>query len=357
MVPHGHEALPAPISCARPNARGEFLFYPGRGGPRMDRPGISAELVRRHIEAAHFAEVNTYFHIDRMAHYIHGLLAELRASPLPRVIAVVHAHNACCGREPPDGRRRRGGCRPFQGGHYRLPGEAHDIVEQTPVSASGEIHLGAGQRRLSTGALAWRVGKPYRHNAGHNAGIIYHEYSHHVCRHTADFRSNGQRSSDVQSNRKVSMDEGTCDYWAGVMLGTPHIWAWHRRHDAESVHRRSLASSQTMADYQRGDDADPHINGTIWAAALWEFRTRLETARVDGGRVADLIVLQGLLLIGRIYRAQRPQTNKVRSRFRTGLQKLLEADRLLTGGAWQQVLLDTFNARGIYINKSARVRP
>jgi hypothetical protein len=323
----------------------------------MDRQGVSAERVRRHVEASHFAEVNTYFHVDRIAHYIHELLGELRGAPLPRVVAVVHAHNACSGDSPPDGVPRRGGWRPFQGGHYRLPGPDHDLAEPPTLSAAGEIHLGAGQRNLTTGALARRIGKPYRHNAGHNAGTIYHEYGHHVHRHTADFRCNGQRPADAQSNRKVSMDEGTSDYWAGVLLNSPHIWAWHRRHDAQQVHPRSLTSANTMCDYQRGDRADPHVNGTIWAAALWDFRSRLRLARADGGRVADLIVLQGLLLVGRIDRGDRPRTCKARSRFRTGLSMLVEADRLVAGGAWRPLLLDAFNRRGIVLPITTEVQP
>jgi hypothetical protein len=152
------------------------------------------------------------------------------------------------------------------------------------------------------------------------------------------------------------MDEGTCDYWTGVMLGTPHIWAWHRRHDADCVHRRSLTSSRTMADYDRGMEADPHVNGTIWGAALWDFRTRLEATEPQGGRLADLIVMQALLLIGRIHEVDRPQTCRVRSRFRTGLRALLEAELLLTDGRRQQLILDSFNARGISTRRIRRSR-
>jgi hypothetical protein len=348
------------IENASPDANGDFLFRPGRGGARMDRADIPEAQLDRYVEAAHFAEVNTYFHLDRIAHYIHGLLGEIGAGPLPRVIAVTSAHNGClCGKEIVDGKLRKGGLRPMQGGHYRLPGMDHDVVECEPLAATGEIHLGSGQRRLVTGALAQRVGKSYRHNTGHNAGTIYHEYGHHVHRHTADFRANNLRPPVEQSNRKVSMDEGTCDYWAAAMLDTPHIWAWHRRHDEVSLHRRSLTSLVTMADYDYSEHADPHVNGTIWAAGLWAFRSCLQAANLDGtdgGRLADKIVLQALVLIGRIHKEDRPSTCRARSRFRTGLRKLLEADHLITGGRWQQTLLDVFNARGITTQRRSEVR-
>lgn len=357
-VPTGDGAGCRRMGNAVPDAGGDFLFRPGRGGARMDRADIPEARVERYEEAAHFAEVNTYFHLDRIAHYIYGLLGEMGAVPVPRVIAVTSAHNGCFnGTGVIDGQKRKGGWRPMQGGHYRLPGMDHTIVEHEPLAVTGEIHLGSGQRRLETGALAQRAGKSYRHNTGHNAGTIYHEYGHHIHRHTADFRANDLRPPDQQSNRKVSMDEGTSDYWAAVMLDSAHIWAWHRRHDEVSAHRRSLTSPITMADYDHSEDADPHVNGTIWAASLWDFREKMRAAGADAGaRLADKIVLQALVLIGRIHKEDRPTTCRVRSRFRTGLRRLLEADHLVTGGRWQQTLLDVFNARGITTQRPSEVR-
>jgi hypothetical protein len=343
------------VPCAVADAQGDFLYMPGRGGARMDRCTVSRRRVELHVEASHFAEVNTYYHLDRIAHYINGLLTELKAPSLPRVVAVVHAHNGCCHASPADGKARPGGLRPFQGGHYRLPSSSYDVPELSTLSPTGEIHLGSGQRRLKCGALAQRVGKPYRHNAGHNAGIIYHEFGHHINCHTADFRANALRDSLKQSNRKVSMDEGTSDYWSAVMLGTPHIWSWHRRHDAGSIHRRSLATTATMSDYDHSPDADPHRNGTIWAGALWDLRCHAAATQADGAHLADKIVLQSLLLIGQLHKAERNQTCRARSRFRTGLRKLLLADQLVTGGQFQQVILNVFNARGIHTWRSREV--
>jgi hypothetical protein len=117
---------------------------------------------------------------------------------------------------------------------------------------------------MEFGALAQAAGGAYRHNASHNAGTLYHEYGHHIHRHTADFRANAWRAPECQSNRKIATDEGTCDYWAATMLETPHIWAWHHRHDGVVTHRRRLVARKTMADYDPSPEADPHINGTIW---------------------------------------------------------------------------------------------
>src|SRR5207302_637030 len=83
-----------------------------------------------------------------------------------------------------DPRRDRGV--PFQGGRYRLPSHRYtDAWEYTPVSPDGEIHLGPGRSALQFGALVEAAGGPYQHNASHNGAILYHEYGHHINRHTA----------------------------------------------------------------------------------------------------------------------------------------------------------------------------
>jgi len=169
-----------------------FLFEPSRGGGRMDKVGLAEPDFRwRYIQASRFGEVNTYFHLDRIATYIHELLGELGCAPLPRVTAVVTAHSAATEQDGiRDGVRGREHWLPFQGGHYRLPSRRYDLPEGNPIASAGEIHIGPGWQSLKHGALVEAAGGRYRHNASHNAGIIYHEYGHHIVRHTADFRAN-----------------------------------------------------------------------------------------------------------------------------------------------------------------------
>jgi hypothetical protein len=359
-----------PIGDARPNEEGDFFFEPGRGGGRLDKvvclgassspeeflesgvPFPEPEFRWRYIQASRFGEVNTYFHLDLIAAYVDDLLRELGAPPLPRVIAVVNAHHAVTERDGiRDGVWRDNHWLPFQGGHYRLPSTRYDLCEYTPVSPDGEIHLGPGRNLLQYGALVEAAGGPYRANASHNATIIYHEYGHHLTRHTADFRANALRPLDRQNNRKAAIDEGTCDYWTATMLGTPHIWAWHLRHDDEVIHPRSLTSHKTMADYQTSPKADPHANGTIWAAALWDLRTRLGRIEPDGVRRTDLILLQALLLLRRLAdQTGEPSATgvrRLRKSYAAGLAALLEANELLNSGRHREVILASFYRRGI----------
>src|SRR5215468_2597247 len=270
------------------------------------------------------------------------------AASLPRVIAVVNAH--CGAVEVSPGVRdgvptKTGGWRPFKGGHYRLPARKFGMPEYEMVSPDGEIHLGPGWRFVRHGALA-EVGGRYRANASHNAGIIYHEYGHHISRHTADFAVNRSCLPDQQKNRKTGLDEAVSDYWAAAMLGTPHIWSWHQRHDEHVVHVRSLASRMTMADLDEWRGADAHSNGTIFAAALWHLRQEL-VAQMEPARNADLLVLRMLLKLGTMHGQTRRATIELRSDYATALNCLLRADEDLHNGRHRGIIQATFGARGI----------
>jgi hypothetical protein len=347
------EAVPTGVGDAQPDDREQLIFESGRGGGRIDKVRLAeAGLLARYIQASRFGEVNTYHHVDRIASHVDALLREIGAASLPPVVAVVNAHHAAVdpdgardGRRCPDGRWV-----PFQGGHYRLPGRVLQMREHQGLSPDGEIHLGPGQKLTSQGALARFVGGPYRANASHNPAIIYHEYGHHITRHTADFRANRRRAPERQNNLKTALDEGTADYFAAAMLGTPHIWFFHQRDDELSPHRRCLLSNRTMAHYVRGRTGDPHANGTIWATTLWELRGRVE-ARASppaGGNAVDRLVLHALLLIGQIDDAATPGVCAARRSFRRAGLALLEADRVLYRGALRDTIASTLAARQIH---------
>ena len=344
------------LGDAEPDEGGDFIFAPGRGGGRMDKVPLAKPARRaRYLQAARFGEVNTYFHVDRIAEYVDELLQKLGERSLPRVLAFVNAHHGATEHEGVrDGVRGdvSGKCMPFQGGHYRLPTvRPFRIAGCKPVSSAGEIHFGPGRRLARHGALAEHAGRPYRRNASHNAGIVYHEYGHHVTRHTADFRANHLRAPHRQINKKTALDEGSCDYWTAAMLDSPHIWAWHCRHDRMHIHPRSLVSEVTMADFDERPNADAHENGTIWAVCLWDVRCALGAMESGGARRADLLVLETLLLLGRLqdhrYAPTVSGTRRLREGFDTALRVLLEADARLFRSAHQEVILAAFERRGI----------
>lgn len=298
----------APIPDAYPNADMHYLYPPRRGGvspARNEQDG--GHRFERIIDAARFGQVNAYYHAARMADYVHSLLEELGASPLPRVRILTSAHS---GYDPMAGAFHPESV--LAGGHYRMRNDRYyDPPENHTVATSGEIHLGPGRYFLkwgissldSQGRTRRLDGKPYLHQPSHNPAIICHEYAHHVVRHTADFRCNDQRRSDRQSNAKSWLDEGTCDYFTAVIVGRSAFFAWQRAGLPTTHPRcRNLEPGRTFDEFDRRPNADPHYNGTIWATFLWQLRRTLIEEFGWLGRSVDKMVLEMLLQLGKIGR-------------------------------------------------------
>ncbi|HEY2706236.1 MAG TPA: hypothetical protein VGL20_21345 [Candidatus Dormibacteraeota bacterium] len=299
--------------------RADLRFDPRRGG------GPTATPEHRR-DALAFGVVNTAHHLSRAL----ARATELLGRPLPPLVAVVGAHAA---RHPGWG-----------GGHYRLPAESYSTLpEEEPPVATGEIHLGAG------GRLVPLDGRAYLHTASHDPAIVYHEFGHHLVHHTADLRCNRRRAAGAQTNRRIPLDEGTCDYIAAILMGTPDIYGWHRAGvPSYSARRRRLDAPRTMAHFVGGHLSDPHADGAIWSAALWAARCELERGGVDPGRF-DAVVLRSLERIGRsgddlpVEVAQRR-----RRRFATALEAILAEDEA-GGGDLATVVETVFAARGIEV--------
>jgi hypothetical protein len=166
----------------------------------------------------------------------------------------------------------------------------------------------------------------------------------------ADLRANRMRPVERQSNRKIHLDEGTCDYWTAVMLGRPDIFDAHRRGlGAEHPRNRSLAGARSGRDFDGGRNADPHYNGTLWAALLWDLRQSWSSDD-PSGRGADRLVLAALAVLGRIGaagrgRALRSIAIRQKRELRHGIAALLEADHELHGGRQRDRILRTAAGR------------
>jgi hypothetical protein len=212
------------------------------------------------------------------------------------------------------------GMRRWGGGHYRLPSTTYsELPEDSTVDPTGEVHLGSGRTYVE------HDGAPYLHAPGHNPAIVSHEVAHHVCRHTADFRLNRLRPPEQQTNRRTAVEEGTCDYLAAVMLGHPDIYGWHRRQiPVTDPRRRCLSAPWTMADFRGGHDADPHTDGTIWACALWEARSRAAETGHPAAAV-NAMLLRGLTRLGtQCIDDRSPEIRRSRRYFGTLLTAMLE---------------------------------
>ncbi len=258
------------------------------------------------LRARAFGVVNVAFHAQRALRTANNLLGR----PLPRLLVRIGMHE----------QSRRWG-----GGHYRVAARQFDPAEPVEVEASGEVHLGGGSVYL-----AGVSGEPYWNAPAHNLAIVYHEVGHHICRHTADFRLNHLRPALHQTNKKVAIDEGTCDLLTAIMLDEPDIYGWHRVGlPATDQRRRMLDPRWTMAHFH-GGTADPHADGTLWASACWSARS----AVIGGGHGPDRfdrMLLRGMELSARLSGTKLSEQALRRRRYFAGmLEAMLLADPDLT---------------------------
>ncbi|HEY2202863.1 MAG TPA: hypothetical protein VGH99_00090 [Pseudonocardia sp.] len=271
VVSRGPAELVLPEATVR-DERGLELLDPGDDGDILVDPANGGGPVggaERDRDARLFGLTNVAFHAQRA---LRGA-ADLLGHPLPPLLLRIGTH---------DSPRRWGG------GHYRVSARSYDPPEAGAVSASGEVHLGGG-----SGFIAVPGGEPYFGAPAHNLAIINHEIGHHVCRHTADFRLNRLRPVEQQTNKKIPLDEGSCDVFTAIMLGRADIYGWHRAGIPEWDRRRRLLSPQwTMAGFE-GGPSDPHADGTIWASACWSARERVAAAGHEPGRF-DRMLFRGL---------------------------------------------------------------
>ena len=281
------------VDLLDPADTGDILVDPcAGGGPLGD-----IDSDRR---ARIFGLTNTAYNAQRALRRA----AELLGHPLPHLLIRVGLH------ESP---RRWGG------GHYRVKARTYDPPETGHALASGEIHLGGGGSYIPAPG-----GVPYFNAPSHNLAIIYHETGHHVCRHTADFRLNRLRPADEQTNKKIALDEGSCDYFTAILLDSPDIYGWHRSSVPEwDRRRRSLHAGWSMASFQ-GGMSDPHADGTVWGSACWTARQRVIEAGYDRERF-DRMVLRGLELSYSLAQRDEPGMSKQALKLRRYVSRLLEA--------------------------------
>ncbi len=283
---------------------GTLCFDPAKGGARARENRRARGAFNAIVaEANRFGMVNAYAHADRAMQWANRLLDAVGAPPLPPLGVVVGAHSGSRlpGYAHGDGDLRTGELRPLSGGHYRLSQRTTIVPEPVAVAPTGEIHLGPSRYRKPF--AGWTS---YLRNAAHNPAIVYHEFGHHLCRHTADFRVNARRRPDAQRNGKTGVEEGICDYVAAVLLGTARPYGWYR---ADRGRRRDLHALRSAAEIV--DPTDAHHAGAAWAPALWRCRERLVDERLlDTPGDHDRVVVATLLRVGRIGTASRGRAGR-----------------------------------------------
>jgi hypothetical protein len=298
---------------------GTLCFDPSQGGVRARENRRARGAFNAMVsEANSFGMVNTLIHVTSAADRLNRLLQDVGGSTLPPVHAVVGAHfgSRLPGYGCEDGDRRLGELRPMSGGHYRLSTRTTGVPELVPVVPTGEIHLGPSRYRKPY--AGW---PSYLRNAAHNPAIIYHEFGHHLCRHTADFRLNAERRPDQQRNGKTGVEEGVCDYFAAVLLGSGRPYGWYR---ADRGRRRDPETSIVTADEDIRDT--PHAIGAKWARAWWQCRCELAARGLLNCELEhDRALVRALLQLSEIGRHGKRRTRHQREAARCSAAAMFSA--------------------------------
>jgi subtilisin-like proprotein convertase family protein len=289
---------------------GPWVTMIDRQPPAIAPPDVSAPLLFDRADDG-FEDVNAYFHIDRNQRYLQSL-----GYTGERSVAA-----------------------------YPVEVDAH-----AESGADNSFFLPA-VTRPGTGTLYFGEGGT---DDAEDADLLVHEYGHAILEWIAPSTFGGSFASEARA-----MSEGFGDYWAfsahaerrAASGRDPFCFAdWDARcweDDASeqcgyapgSDCLRRLDSPRTMADYETTDSSGvEHRNGTIWSSALRQIRQ--ETGRA----VADTILIESLFDV------------PPRPTFAIGAQRMLEADRLLYGGAHAAVICEAMTARQILAGCDSRPR-
>jgi subtilisin-like proprotein convertase family protein len=249
-----------------------------------------------------FEDVNAYFHIDRSQRHLQALGYTGPRAVVPYAIEV-DAH-AASGAD----------------NSFFLP--------STTEAGKGVLYFGEGGT-----------------DDAEDADILVHEYAHAIMEWIAPGTFGGAFSGEPRA-----IGEGFGDYWAfsahvearRASGRDPYCFAdWDARcwQDAASEScgyapgtdcLRRVDSTKTMADYETAETSGvEHRNGAIWASALREIHEQA------GRTVTDTIVVESFF------------DAPPRPTFAVMAERLLQADRLLYGGAHAGAICSAMFARGI----------
>ncbi|MFZ2956635.1 MAG: M36 family metallopeptidase [Candidatus Ozemobacteraceae bacterium] len=165
------------------------------------------------------------------------------------------------------------------------------------------IYLGDGGERFYSLAL--------------EESIIYHEYAHAVV----------DKIVQLHFNESGAMNEGQADYFACSFSGEPHLGEYV----ATKKNRPFLRTVENKTHYPEDIKHEPHDDGQIWSATLWDLRSKI------GAPICDALVLKSYFVM------------KAEPNFSDGLCAMLQADKDHFAGAHLDVITETFKNRGIVL--------
>lgn len=339
----------AALGEAQPDEFRGYMFEPCCGG----LTGGAEE----HLSASRFAQVNVYYHMSLMAEQIDSILLQLGEKPLPKVQAIVDAHEPVqSGLKKGSAKAAKRGAKPISGVAYRSPAEGIENSRGVTVPRYGQLLFGPGSSWTDQGWLPRISGGSYLCNPAHIAGFIYQGYGRHVVRHTADIDADALSVPSDALNREGPLEAAITSYFAAAMLSTPHIWCWHRHYGPERFEAESLAHDLHMGDVAAFMTRPDAFATRVLAGCLWDIHKGLSHDRIDCLR----LVVSALLHLGRLsdhpFKPDAVQSRRIRSSAGNFASCLLHAARVEFGVDCERTVHDALAKRGVSFEPSALSR-
>ena len=148
------------------------------------------------------------------------------------------------------------------------------------------------------------------------ASVIYHEYTHAVT---------GQIVHMQYANESGAMNEGFSDYFGCLLTNDSKLGEW----TVKKLGKPYMRWLEDTVHYPEDIHGEVHHDGKIWGCACWDLKKAL------GEKVASKIIHKCRYYLS--YRAK----------FVDGLRGLIEADKVLYGGAHVEKIKEVLAGRGI----------
>ena len=203
-----------------------------------------------------FAEVQMYFHVDRVHDYFASTHGASRLDlPIPAIV------------------------------NFGLDeGEGWQVYDNAAFMPEATVGIYGFDLDTAEGAIVFGQGEHVDYC--YDASVIYHEYTHAL---TGQDRLFGYAADEQGFNAEpFSMNEAFADYFAATLMNDPVLGRFALVDDERDA-SRDLSELRTCPEHLLGE---VHYDGRIWASALWAFRGEV------GPEVADAVIFDTLMACG-----------------------------------------------------------
>ena len=170
-------------------------------------------------------------------------------------------------------------------------------------------------------------------DSSEDGDVVLHEYGHGVSNRLV---GGPQNTSCLGGTQAGAMGEGWSDYWAITFFNDGRVGEYVVNNSTNGIRRAAYTVPanpvhDSYADLGSGG-FEVHRDGEVWAATLWDLRTKL------GAAIADRLVLEGM------------KFTPCSPSFLNARDGILQADQSVNGGANRCAIWTVFARHGMGVS-------